>query len=470
MAIEVTLYNFTKKTNSTARPSGDGFTVNMVLKDHCSIFEPRLEYHLSSGNPSGYTYASIPEFSRYYFITDWSWENGVWVGSFKEDCLATFKTEIGNADLYVLRSAADSDKSITDGYYPAKTTIVTKTSSKDFKTELGWPDEISSETGHFIVGVVNNLANVNGSVCYYHLTGQEMAAFRAYMLSSIASWDDITDFSGDVAKAFIDPFQYVVSCMWFPTSPAIKPEKTKIAFGFWESDLSADYVESYTKEYPFTITRPTRDAPLSVYPYLHKTPWAHYYLYCQPWGLIELPGDSIAATGIECMMVFDFITGSTILTVKSKQSGDVLFSGEAMVGVSMQLSNISFDYKSLTSVSGLKNMAMNSAIAAVAGGAQSFTANNILSSAIAGGSSVESSGSNSGMAAVSLGGDATLFAQFYEPVDFDNADNGSPLCKKTLISGLPGFNKVENGSINISGTQQERETLRSYLEGGFYYE
>lgn len=470
MSIVVRFYsNFNKKINSTAVPPTEGTAQYCTLKDTCSLTHPVLE--LSKLTVTGYNYCFIPDLgNRYYFIDDWVYDHGLYVAHLRIDVLATYKETIGSKSLYVLRSSATSDKTITDGYYPAKTTMTTKTQEKDFHTDLGWPTSFDLSTGYFVVGVVNNLANVNGSVCYYMMTGSEMAAFRAYMLSAIASWDDITDFSGDVAKAFIDPFQYVVSCMWFPTSPAIGAEKRNISFGFWESDLTASYLTDYTKTYSFSLARPTRDDPLATYPYLHKTPFASYYLFCQPWGAIPLNGDQIAATGIDCVIVFDFITGNAILTVTSKLNGNVLFTGEAPVGVPMQLSNVGFDYKALTSLSSLKASALNSAIAAIAGGSEGFSASNILSSAAAANAEVENRGSNGGMSAVSLGGKATLFAIFPDIVDFDNANNGSPLCQMKRISELSGYVKVMNGNIPVAALGSEREQIKNYLEGGFYYE
>ena len=69
-----------------------------------------------------------------------------------------------------------------------------------------------------------------------------------------------------------------------------------------------------------------------------------------------------------------------------------------------------------------------------------------------------------------LGGKATLFANYYEPVMFDVADNGKPLCQNRKISDCTGFVKVENGAIDFSATEPEKQIVKEYLEGGFYYE
>ena len=59
----------------------------------------------------------------------------------------------------------------------------------------------------------------------------------------------------------------------------------------------------------------------------------------------------------------------------------------------------------------------------------------------------------------------------YEIVDEDNSDNGRPYCKNGTCSSLGvGYYIAENGSLSISGaTQDELNSIKSYLEGGFYY-
>ena len=68
MSLSVTLYNFSKRLNSTKTPPSDGgFTVQAVLKDNTSIIRPELEV---VENVTAYNYAYIPSFSRYYFVQD----------------------------------------------------------------------------------------------------------------------------------------------------------------------------------------------------------------------------------------------------------------------------------------------------------------------------------------------------------------------------------------------------------------
>ena len=69
MSIAVHLYSFTKRENSTKRPSSGGTTYNCVLIDETSLMNPVFKLDIGS-NPIGKNYAYVPDFDRYYFITD----------------------------------------------------------------------------------------------------------------------------------------------------------------------------------------------------------------------------------------------------------------------------------------------------------------------------------------------------------------------------------------------------------------
>lgn len=466
MALSVTLYTFSKRLNSTKNPpSAGGFTVQTVLKNNTSIIRPELEV---VENVTAYNYAYIPAFSRYYFVRDVIWEKGIWRIVLSEDVLATYKTVIGGTTAYILRCVTFQDPTITDLLYPAVTEIDTQ--KTEFTLEDGWVENPTVANGYYVVGIVNNLDSAYGAVAYYVMTGKEMANFRAYMLGDIQAWDQITDFSGDVAKAFIDPFQYVVSCMWFPTGVPVDATKKTIAFGYWKSSLEASVLSQTTRNYPFSLARPDRTHNKDL-TYLYRTPWANYYLYLQPWGAVQLDASKMGKNGVSCNITYDFVSGKAILTVTSKLTNDVLYTGEAQVGVQMQLSNVGLNLKSATGgVSGLFEAAKNSIGGVIGNIGQKFSASNIASSAILSNASVQSTGTNSGMGADSLGGKASLFANYYEPVMFDVADNGKPLCQNRKISDCTGYVKLENGAIDFSATEPEKLIVKEYLEGGFYYE
>lgn len=465
MALSVTLYTFSKRLNSTKNPPTEGgFTVQAVLKDNTSIIRPELEV---VENVTAYNYAYIPSFSRYYFVQDVIWEKGIWRIVLSEDVLATYKTVIGDTTAYILRCATFQDPTIIDGLYP--TVVGVENASNVGSWDWVNPD---LDKGTYVVGLVNNNDTVAGGVAYYALTGAEMAAFRAYMLGSIQSWDQITDFAGDVAKAFIDPFQYVASCLWFPVPVPAEEGATPLGFGFWSTpELTGHKLVSTTSSQTLTLKRPKRPHNEDLV-YLRYPPFAEYYAVADPWGVIPLDGNKIV-DDVLFNATFDFVSGKGILRIESKVGEDtrnyrLLYEGQAQVGVTIQLSNVTFNYeKQYSGLSGALSTAWNGLVSGIAG---AFSGSGIASSMEASNSILNSTGTNSGMAAIGLGHFVALKANYFSQVAYDKADNGSPLCQHRKISDCKGYVKVENGAINFSATEPEKKMVKDYLEGGFYYE
>ena len=90
MAIDITFYTFNKKPNSTRQPPGGGVTYKCNLIEPTSFTAPDIALVVPA-KPTGYNYAFIPEFSRYYFVTDWAFSAGLWRASLSVDVLASFK-------------------------------------------------------------------------------------------------------------------------------------------------------------------------------------------------------------------------------------------------------------------------------------------------------------------------------------------------------------------------------------------
>lgn len=469
MAVQVNLYTFSKKVNSTKRPATAAVTSQCNLKNACGVINPRLEFNFPmTTNPSVYNYCFIPLFDRYYHIAEWEYNDRLWIAHCNCDVLASWKDTIGASTLYVLRSSVNFDPNIIDNFYPIKASVEWK---YKYHTLQNWVVAPTTSLGTYVVGVVNNDNTAKGSVTYYALTGQQMADFRAFMLQDIGSWDAIDDFAGETAKAFIDPFQYVVSCLWFPFT-ITGGEAAQIKFGFWTSTATGSILSNMRGTASFVLERPAR-AGTGLQEYKYKRPFADYYIYYEPWGIIPIDSFSIGADGVQCIVTYDYITGQAILQVEARTDGatmgisEILATKSAQVGVPMQISQISTDYLSVAN--NPLDTALNTLGGALAGLLSDGTSG-ILSAAQAGLASVRSTGSNGGIAAASLGATCVFIAKYYSATEEDNAHWGRPLCANRQISAIPGYVQVANGDIEVAATQREKEQIQSFLEGGIYYE
>ena len=77
--MNVYLFGYAKKENSTAQPTlSSGTLFSMNLKDETSVLNPALTIKPGTTfNPNLYNYAYIPTWTRYYFINDWQYLNGI---------------------------------------------------------------------------------------------------------------------------------------------------------------------------------------------------------------------------------------------------------------------------------------------------------------------------------------------------------------------------------------------------------
>ena len=215
MAFNVNFYNFTKRENSTKQPDVQATTYACIVRTGTGILSPTIEIEMDlSNDPSLFNYAYIPAFERYYFVEEWVFEKRLWTARLSVDPLATYRSFIGNTDLYVLRAAAEYDGSIIDNLYPTKTG---STFSSDVLT-LPWASTI--DYGVFILGVVCNNAHY-GSLNYYAVGSEDMAGIVRSLMNDVvtsANDFDFDDASQQLQLNLIDPLQYIKSCVYIPVA------------------------------------------------------------------------------------------------------------------------------------------------------------------------------------------------------------------------------------------------------------
>ena len=116
MAFRVNLFKFSKRSNSTLRPSGTGTAADCEVHEPVNIMAPVMKFNLSS--PITYNYMYVQTWDRYYWIDSWTYNNGIWDATCSIDPLASWRNSIGNMTEYVLRSAYNFDSEIMDTTYP----------------------------------------------------------------------------------------------------------------------------------------------------------------------------------------------------------------------------------------------------------------------------------------------------------------------------------------------------------------
>ena len=488
--IDVTFYTFEKHSNSTKQPSG-GTTYNCTLIQPCGVMSPQIQLEIGQTNPVVYNYAYIPDFSRYYFIRDWSWDRGIWTATMAVDVLASFKEDIGKSSQYVLRAAAESNGFITDTVYPGTATFtkqVTQLSGMPF-----WKDLVN---GEYVLGVVGAGPSgmAMGASTYYAMSPPAFAMF-AEQLFGEDNWlelegDPITfrwpQVRGDsssftttleevnipvnfpVLKTMFNPAQYITSCMWFPFVPAEGSAASEIALGWWKIPAGVVSV-SPTYEQTYTVSIPAHPQLARGY-YLHMPPYSRYTLFFPPFGTIPLDGSYfVQDTVLTCTIRVDMISGAGILELSVPSAG-IIYRASAQIGVPVSTGQIASAGLAGAIVGGV------STVAGVVGSA--LTGN--VGQAIMNGVSGVGDTANGLMPQVSVKGangskaeygtTPFLLSEFMQVVDNDLEHLGAPLCAVRQLSSLPGYQMIARPEIDSSCTAAENDQITEFLRGGYYYE
>ena len=397
MSVSVDFYQTPKRINSTKIVSqvvGD-FGLTCEIKDVCNLFTPTLIIstdRFTDGlgnikNPMKYVYCHISDFDRYYFVRSWSWILGRWECALEVDVLATFKTQIGNSSMYVLRSASQCDPDIVDTKYPVKAVGAdTSYQGATYGTVYNvWNTNIYGNdvtAGFFRVSIVNNDSSAIGAVSHYAISGTVMAELMNKLYSS-PSWANITDanISTDLQKMLLNPMQYITSVIWIPTgfnTTGQTPIHT-IPYGWWSITLTGDVYRITTGTMAKSVTE---SIPVMHHPqydsnkhWLQLSPYTTAALYFTPFGFIPIDTSKIYdATHIDIEVRVDIITGKGTLILSSHKTvggtttyGGTFYTTTAQVGVPMTIAQMAVDMSALGQASTWVGAA---GIALAAGGLQ----------------------------------------------------------------------------------------------------
>lgn len=342
--MEIELFAFEKRLNSTKIPDGTGTVFNGELKESFTLTGLSVTFDMQSPESVPlYNYAYIQAFSRYYFITDWSYTGGFWVASLAVDVLASNRLGIFASTQYVKRAyhtaVAIAKPVIIDDMYPTEGGAYTD--SVTISQANFWGSGITS--GIVVLGVVCSDTHSIGAVTYYAMEAPVFSAFMATMLNSI-SWANISanEISQELQKALINPTQYIVSCRWYPfTVYDISVGQGVIAtniikLGWWSINISGvayliDDIQRSNIRRVSTVEIPkNRQAVLDHRDYLNFAPYTTYNLYFPPFGSFDL--DTTILYGHSHLYITvetSLLTGDATFTldVADNDGGTIISSG-----------------------------------------------------------------------------------------------------------------------------------------------
>ena len=124
--MQIKLYKNLSAVNTIGKTLTEESVRTGTLKDGGSVLSPSVV--LTGENLSGFNYAYIPQFSRYYFIKEiTSVKSGLWEISMRVDVLETYKDSIKANTAILKRQEKIWDMYINDEKFKAESTNKTAT-------------------------------------------------------------------------------------------------------------------------------------------------------------------------------------------------------------------------------------------------------------------------------------------------------------------------------------------------------
>lgn len=438
---------FSKKPNSTKQPAGSGTTISAVFKEGTSVLNPH--FIIKNFNTS---YNYVKWGSRCYFVDDIIMlSNNMAEYVCRTDVLATFKASIGSSTQYVTRSAHSYNPYVMDMMYPAQadTDVV----------NLSLEGLAADRAGLYILGVAG--PSGSNAVTYYCLGTTGMASLMAKFFD--VNLLNATDISVELQKELFNPFQYIVSCYWYPiNSSDLIGTLDTVKFGWWDSGEYAARLDESQRIFSWeeTFSPPKHPQAVSRGTYLNDSPYTRYTLNCFSFGSIPVnPSPFVDGDAGVIEIDVDVFTG--VAQMYLAVGGGRLFTVTSQIGVPVQINqNTANVIGGALSVAGAVGSAFSGNVLGAVSGLASA-----LESAMP---QMQSQGANGSKVAFMQ--TPNIVAEFRTLVEEDNAQLGRPLCAARTLSSLPGYIKCEEADLDIVASPVEKELIVSYLNGGFYYE
>ena len=463
--MNITFWSFSKKDNSTKIPSITGTVIGCYIKSPSSILNPTIEMKT---DPHGYNYCYIGDFSRYYFINDIVFDQGIWTCYCNVDVMASFKSEIGSTNMYVLRSAYDHDDEILDTLYPTKTNTEIRTVAN-----IGTSQSFAFNgfnNGYYVLGVQGiNQASSNG-VIYYQLTPANFVSLVSQFYSNSSNnawWGNL---ESGVRNALNKLSDYVVSCRWYRVGFTVDDNSGtgyQIYLGSWPTGVYAPRVTSGTTYRQYFTTVPVHQQAAAYGNFVKRYPFSRYDLVHPLTGRITLDSERMKYynNDFEIRVTPDHTTGTARFEIvfHIATNPDVyrcFYVTYVNFGVDVNLSGTDVNVGGLISsvATTAASIATGNVIGTVAGIASTLEA-----STPAPGHTV----SNGGIAALR---DPVLECYFKNITDRDVTNKGLPLCRMRQPVNIPGYILPSEPHFDIACTDIERQKITDIASGGFYYE
>ncbi len=446
--------DFSKRNNETLQPVG-GQSIDVKLKDNCSIENPIFLLSTGGGMPD-YTYAAA--FGHYYFVNDIISVNASMAEIHcKQDSLATYKSEIGSTSAFILYDTTANNE-IPDARLASKATPTIQSNSTLFFSNFSLQGTVVCT----IAGEEQSTAYAISPVQVHNLIPNAKAQIEGLFPGKGA---DINDTFFDTIIAAV--VQIISSGTLASNIQDVRWLPFTISGGTPEVIKNGQYVTGIGGEpISFQATRVVTDTvtvsiPWQFTDWRNTEPYTQVYVKIPFVGFVNIPASTLKGkTSLSLFSSLDKITGDMAMELRA--GGDIIATYGASTAAKIALGNSSQNIGNIVnSILQAGGAALRADVSGVFSNmAQAYQP---LTMCVGGVSSA---------AAVGLGGQFEVLTVCHdttvEPASVSSA-MGTPAMAVKTIGSLSGYVQCQNASVRGNMRSEDRSEINGYLNSGFFY-
>lgn len=445
---EIILFHFSKRKNSTKRPTGQGTTVPCLLKSNTTFQNPVFKLKLTLDSALQFNYLKWAD--HYYFINSTvSLNNDMVEISASEDMLATYRTEINNYTCFIERSAKQNTLANDSMYIPTNDWV-------SQSTIVGQP--INTFVNGYDRNYLLRTISVEGISTYY-VTGRQLDELMEFMYT-YGSIQDVIESA--LTRLLFNPFQYIVDLKWLPFRlSAFLNIGDNIKFGYWDSNVTAALINdaTCTFSYDLSLGNPLyADTDFRFY----NASFSKYSVKLPFVGVIPINPTKTHKGQLKATYNFDAVSGMADVWVTSGSDEYAYFQCQLAVPVQIGYATANIGQLTTNLIDVGTSLASGNPIGAITNTLGAF--HSVTSP------EPNMVGTVGNIASILNNMDAKSICYACTSIDPDGASEGYVDGTVRSISALSGFIKCRNASIQIAGFEGDQEQVNSYLNNGFYFE
>ena len=449
---EIILYHFSKRKNSTKRPTGQGTTVPCLLKSNTSFQNPVFKLKLTLDSALQFNYLKWAD--HYYFINSTvSLNNDMVEISASEDVLATYRTEIGNYTCFIERSNHQNPLLDDPLYLP----------TEDWQkqdTIVAQPVNVfvNGYAGNYIMRIVGA-----AGVETYYITEKQLGLLVSFMYTA----DNFQELIENATTKFLfDPAKYIVDLKWLPfRSSNFISIMNDVNLGYWDSGVQALLIGGASNSpvvhfsYNLELTNPLySNTDFRFY----NGNFSRYFVQLPCIGVIPVDITKTNNGQLVADYYFDAYSGISDVWLKSGSSVIGHYQCQMAVPVNIAGANVNIGDALIGGLSTVSSAMTGNALGVSSGVLN--TMQSILSP------EVTSIGAVGSVGGILNNLEASVICYTRMSTEPNGAGEGYADGNSRKISTCSGYLRCRNASIEISGFTGDQESVNSYLNNGFYFE